>query len=246
MSILFEYNGLFGEGKPQGFKLWGGMKKGYIILTDQALNFTTDRGSLLYDFSLDLHNIKEIERGSRRMAGYLKITTKSNEIFSFCPTTGVPYSATTDTKRLNRLIQLLNELQLIQEQIEEKELRSTVEKTKKIRENITKLLKVSNKIKLNMMRDILQLDKDTFNNMILEWAVKYNFTIDGDYVLINKDTLPNFIEELNKLYDYGNEPTTLSSPSVSNSNSSESIFCANCGQELRRGIEFCTNCGVKL
>lgn len=246
MTILFENIGWFGKGTPHGFVWWGGLTGGYIILTDKELIFKRDRESLLNDFSLNLTNIKEIERASRRLSPYLKITTISNETLTFCPYTGRGNQKRSDVPKVNRLLKLLNELQLIHEQIHEQTEISQIEQIKNIRENITKLLSVSNKIKLDMMRDILQLNKDSFNNMILDWAVKYNFTIDGDYILINKDTLPNFIEELNQLYDYGNEPTTSSSPSALNSTSSETKFCANCGQELNKGAKFCNNCGMKL
>ncbi len=80
--------------------------------------------------------------------------------------------------------------ELIQETLLEKE---TVEKLKKI-------LKVSDSIKLEMMRKTLKLDEDMFNYKIFDWASEFNFRIRGDEVVFNQDTINDFIEALDSQF----------------------------------------------
>ena len=42
----------------------------------------------------------------------------------------------------------------------------------------------------------LKIDKQTFNQRIIEWAVQYGLQIDGDYLNIQKETVSDFIDEL--------------------------------------------------
>ena len=84
------------------------------------------------------------------------------------------------------------------------------EKRFKIKENvlITKLkefAEVSQKIRLSMLRNALDLDKRTFDNKIFKWAKEFNFKIDGDFIIIEGDIL-EFINSLdNKFKDWERE-----------------------------------------
>ena len=81
------------------------------------------------------------------------------------------------------------------------------EKRFQIKENvlITKLkefAEVSQKIRLSMLRNALDLDKRTFDNKIFKWAKEFNFKIDGDFIIIEGDVL-EFINSLdNKFKDW--------------------------------------------
>ncbi len=65
-------------------------------------------------------------------------------------------------------------------------------------QKIKKMLKVSTRIRLDMMKETLRMDVDTFNDNIFDWAEKFGFTIDGDYVVINKDSVSDFIDSLDE------------------------------------------------
>lgn len=67
-------------------------------------------------------------------------------------------------------------------------------------EKIKKIIKVSTRIKLDMLIDALKMDTQTFNEKIFEWAEKFGFTIDGDYLITNIDTVSDFIDELDKQF----------------------------------------------
>ena len=67
-------------------------------------------------------------------------------------------------------------------------------------QKIKKMLKVSTRIRLDMMKETLRMDEYTFNDIIFDWAEKFGFTIDGDYVVINKDSVSDFIDSLDKQF----------------------------------------------
>ena len=72
---------------------------------------------------------------------------------------------------------------------------------KERREKLEKLMRRSTSIKIDMVRDILNLDTRTFNEKILEWADEFDFTINGDYLQFNKETVEDFIDILDKQFE---------------------------------------------
>lgn len=73
---------------------------------------------------------------------------------------------------------------------ESKENESVIERLKAI-------LSVSKRIKVDMIQELLKLDKETLIKVLIEWGQKYNFELDGDYLNINKELLPKLIDDLN-------------------------------------------------
>jgi len=67
-------------------------------------------------------------------------------------------------------------------------------------DKIKKLMKLSTRLRLDMMRDVLNMDPHTFNYNIIDWAYKFEFIIDGDYLIVNKDTVLDFIDALDKQF----------------------------------------------
>lgn len=80
----------------------------------------------------------------------------------------------------------LNEIE-----IESKENKSVIERLKA-------LLSVSKCIKVDMIQELLKLNKETLIKVLIEWGQKYNFELDGDYLNINKELLPKLIDDLNR------------------------------------------------
>lgn len=64
-----------------------------------------------------------------------------------------------------------------------------VREKRKKNEKIKEMVEVSTRIRLDMIRDVLAMNKKTFNNKIFEWAREFGFTIGGDYLIINKNTI---------------------------------------------------------
>ncbi|MHA1284192.1 MAG: hypothetical protein ACTSQP_16965 [Promethearchaeota archaeon] len=51
------------------------------------------------------------------------------------------------------------------------------------------MIKVSNRIKISMMRKALKLEEDVFLDNLFKWAEEFGFKIDGDYIIINRNSL---------------------------------------------------------
>ena len=47
---------------------------------------------------------------------------------------------------------------------------------------IQKMMKVSKRIRIDMMREALGMDMKTFSDKMIDWAAQFHFNIDGDYV----------------------------------------------------------------
>jgi len=67
-------------------------------------------------------------------------------------------------------------------------------------EKIKEMMEVSTRINLDRMQNVLDMDKKTFDNKIFKWARDFNFIIDGDNLVINKDTVSDFIDALDKQF----------------------------------------------
>ncbi len=52
-----------------------------------------------------------------------------------------------------------------------------------LKRKVDEVLRSSQKIRLSMFRNALNLDKSKFDNRILEWTKEFNFTIDGDFLI---------------------------------------------------------------
>ena len=61
-------------------------------------------------------------------------------------------------------------------------------------ERLKALLSVSKRIKVDMIQELLKLNKETLIKVLIEWGQKYNFELDGDYLNINKELLPKLIK----------------------------------------------------
>ena len=62
------------------------------------------------------------------------------------------------------------------------------------------LIEKSSNISLKQIKNTLKMDTHTFNNKIIDWADEFNFIIDGDNLVINKDTVSDFIDALDKQF----------------------------------------------
>ncbi len=74
-------------------------------------------------------------------------------------------------------------------------------KEKDILEKLRKMMNVTTRIKLEMMRTYLEMDEDIFNKRIFDWAPEFGFTIDGEFLIIKQEAVSDFIDELDKQFD---------------------------------------------
>lgn len=69
------------------------------------------------------------------------------------------------------------------------------------RRNIKQLksiLEVSKRIRIEMIQSLLNLEKEELFDLLIDWGKKYQFEIDGDFLNINKETLPDLVKSLDE------------------------------------------------
>ena len=45
------------------------------------------------------------------------------------------------------------------------------------------------------------MQEEAFSEKIFEWAEEFNFTIDGDYLVVNKETIDDFMSALDAQFE---------------------------------------------
>jgi len=95
------------------------------------------------------------------------------------------------------------EIEKQEQKIREKEREEKIDK--EAIEKIKKMIKVSDRIKIDMMRQIMKMDKDSFNDKILDWAADFDFRIDGDFLVIKQENVTAFIDALDHQFEIWGE-----------------------------------------
>ncbi len=104
----------------------------------------------------------------------------------------------------NRVIFLIIHEKKVKQEKEAQEEKLKREKEEKLKqekeaiEKIKKLVKVSDKIKIDMMKGALKVDDASFNDKIIDWATKFGFRISGDELILNQNKVNDFIKALDK------------------------------------------------
>lgn len=89
----------------------------------------------------------------------------------------------------------------IERAIETGSLPTTPETENEKFQQLKSLLRVSKKVKINDIRDILDLERKTLLPIIVEWAEDYGFKVDGDYLILNEESLSDFLNNLDGLLE---------------------------------------------
>ena len=55
---------------------------------------------------------------------------------------------------------------------------------------------MSNKVRIDLIQEILNISKSELINLLINWGEKFDFQLDGDYIIIKKDTLDDLFNEL--------------------------------------------------
>ncbi len=63
---------------------------------------------------------------------------------------------------------------------------------------LQQIIKVSNKLAVERIAQVLEMSIDETWKRVFDWAEKFQFTIDGDFILFNKDTVSAFIASMDK------------------------------------------------
>ncbi len=63
-------------------------------------------------------------------------------------------------------------------------------------EQLISLLKISKRLRIQMIQDLLKVDDSKLLEILIGWGERYKFEIDGDFLIINKVTLPELLDSL--------------------------------------------------
>jgi len=63
-------------------------------------------------------------------------------------------------------------------------------------EHLKSLLEVSKRIRIDIIQSLFNIGKEEFFDLLIGWCKKYEFEIDGDFLIINKETLPDLLKTL--------------------------------------------------
>ncbi|MHA1727724.1 MAG: hypothetical protein ACTSWY_03215 [Promethearchaeota archaeon] len=84
--------------------------------------------------------------------------------------------------------------------VKKETLKMQKKKDKDAIQKIKKMMGVSTRIRIDMMRDTIGMDSKEFNEKIWNWAEKFGFTINGDYIVIEGADIDGFISDLDKQF----------------------------------------------
>ena len=101
----------------------------------------------------------------------------------------------------DRIQRVIREREIREKQQFKKEMELILTKLKneKVRK-LAKILSGSNRIKLDLIMEILKISSSTFYNDILPIAIDHGFTIDGDVMDFQKTSIPEFIYKLTNYF----------------------------------------------
>lgn len=221
--IFFEAGGAFWQGKPNIFDWKTNLKKGILILTEDRLSFKPfDQGDIE---KLDVMEINSIETLQSNLDDFIKISMYNRNEFSLTLLTKKYGRTIINTKKVIKLLELLNQVK----SYKISELKKERKLERKQMKQIKSMLEVSSKIRLDLMRDALEMDEKSFSNKIFDWAKKFNFLIEGDYLIVNPENVDKFLDDLFVMQG-----------------SQEKIQCKFCQKLITSDSINCPYCGVKV
>ena len=77
---------------------------------------------------------------------------------------------------------------------------SSSQVSQELRTKLTKLMKISSKIRIEDLASVLKLERATLFDKLIDWSDEFSYEIDGDFLNVNKDSISSFIEALDKQF----------------------------------------------
>ncbi len=228
-TILYETRSKIYQGSIENSELNMKNFQGYIFLTENYILFKQFEEGKRY--KIKILNIKDITMEIVNSTTYVEIRTIQGKLYSIFPLKRHWKIDKRDNKKVEKLYDMLNQAKMYKESEKLHLQRVEHDKIKKIKT----MFEVSDRLKLKMLRTILGLRKEIFNTKIFEWAKKFHFKIDGDNIIINKETIPAFLHQINSI---DKEDNTIT----------ETTECLFCGNTVNKKLDVCPYCenNIKL
>lgn len=222
--VLYETKAGFWKGIPSEENWKAELKEGFLILTENAINFKSLETSI--NHTEEITNITEIHRELVDSMPYIIIINSINEITSYVALKSNSWLNKENEIKTNKLYELLNQAKNYKEaehlQIEEKK--------KNLIQKIKSMLEVSNKLKIDTMRIALDIDEKKFYKQVFLWAKKFNFLIDGDEIVVDNEAIPRFTKSLESGFHVSSKTPMK-------------VKCSNCGKLIEYSAKICPYCG---
>ena len=220
-TIFFEIKGGFWNGLPNLLNWKLNMERGIIIITEDYLSFKPyEKGEI---WALNILKLNKIIPFLQKSIKMVQIEMDNKDIYTCMPLREKFGRLVPDKNKIDKFIEFLNQVKIYKEseQLKLKDLE------KERLDQIKSMLAVSMRLKLDMMRIALNMDDKIFTKKIFEWAKKFNFVIDGDYLLVNPEYISEFLQDLG-------EDQRLK------------VQCAFCQKFIEPNVKICPYCGVSL
>ena len=98
-------------------------------------------------------------------------------------------------------------------------------------EKLKQIMKVSSKISVKMLEGLFNLDTGKTYEIIYNWASKFGFTVDGDYLIVDEPAVSEFIEMLDNR------------PEADTKIGGRTTNCSYCGASIEVNLKICPDCG---
>lgn len=224
-NILFEANGIcwLGSNETEDNKLG----KGIILLTEDFLSFKPFKEGSVHQ--VKIKDIMRIINNVQNSNSNVKIQTIDSKTYSYSILKKKLGMMVHDKSKILKFYDLIHHAK-------EYKVSELIQREKQEQERIEQLksmLQVSNRLKLDMMRIALDMDEKEFTNKVFEWAEKFKFIIDGDYLIVNYDTISQFLDDLSS------GSTIFSRPKIK-------VKCRNCGDFIDFDARICPKCGKEV
>ena len=200
--------------------------QGIMLLTNNFLLFKPFEKQPVIEIKiLDINKIKSQKLYN---TNFLILKTYQKKYISITFFKKHLFIRTLDKFKLDKFEKLLEQMKIYKESE-----KLNLEKLEKERiEKLKTILEVSTRVKLDMMRSVLELDEKTFNDQVFEWAKKYNFIIDGDYLIVDPEKVSTFLDHIDLFPLFPRNK--------------RKIKCNNCGRLVDSSATICPYCGEEL
>lgn len=106
-------------------------------------------------------------------------------------------------------------------------------------DKLKEIMEISTLVRLDALRNVLDLNLSVFYEKIIKWAKKFGFIIDGDYLITDKNSLADFLSLLNN-------QNFISNKLKKTAQISENISCINCNSLIESKARICPYCGINF
>ncbi len=222
--ILFETIGSLKNSSSKEEGLTSEALLGIIFLNEDYLSFKPFNEKSIAQISI--LNISNISSDTSKTGPAVNIQTKDGKSFSFTTIKKHIGRYSKEKAKTERLFELVNQAKMYKSS---EQTRLEKEEKEKI-DRVKSMLEVSNKVRLDMIRTALDMDEKLFTEKVFQWAKRFNFLIDGDFLVINQDTATDFLNDLST------GPSILSRRGLK-------MKCRFCEKLIEYGVKICPFCG---